>query len=208
VDQEQEPRERSFIRELIPDWRPTGEHKLRAARIAILVVVVVLTVLLLLYLIGLLFGVTLWNVLKVMAVPITVGAAVPFLNWLQRNREEKLERQRAQDEALQAYLEQMSQLLTDKERPLHRCQPSDKLSFVARSRTLTVLSRLDPERNVRVVQFLYEAGLIFSSSGVVQLSRADLREIDLSAADLRACYEPALSSPAACWRKRQANATK
>jgi hypothetical protein len=26
--------------------------------------------------------------------------------------------------------------------------------------------------------------------------------------ELRACYEPALSSPAACWRKRQANATK
>src|SRR5829696_8023906 len=24
----------------------------------------------------------------------------------------------------------------------------------------------------------------------------------------RACYEPALSIPAACWRKRQANATK
>jgi hypothetical protein len=32
--------------------------------------------------------------------------------------------------------------------------------------------------------------------------------IQLALRILRACYEPALSSPAACWRKRQANATK
>ena len=78
-----------------------------------MVVVVLLAALLLLYVIGLLFGVTLWNVLKVLAVPITVGAAVPLLNWLQKKRELEIAdrraeadregaEHRAQDEALQA----------------------------------------------------------------------------------------------------------
>ena len=60
----------------------------------------------------------------------------------------------AQDEALQEYLEQMSQMLTDKERPLRRAQPGDDLSTVARARTLTVLTRLDDDRKGTVVRFL------------------------------------------------------
>jgi sortase A len=83
VDQEQKPRERSFIRELVPDWHPTREQKLWAVRIAIVLVVV----LGILTFIGLPFGITLWEWLKLLAVPITVGAAVPLLNWLQKKRE-------------------------------------------------------------------------------------------------------------------------
>jgi hypothetical protein len=171
VEQKQNPRERSFIRELIPDWRSTREYKLRATRIAILVIGVVLTVLVLLYLIGLLFGVTLWNVFKVMAVPITVGAAVPLLNWLQKKRELEVESQRAQDAALQAYLDQMSQLLTDEDRPLHRSQQGDSLSTVARARTLTVLTRLNGERKGSVVRFLYESGVIYQEHPFLLMNR-------------------------------------
>jgi hypothetical protein len=83
VDQEQKPHERSFIRELVPDWHPTREQKLWAVRIAIVLVVV----LGILTFIGLPFGITLWEWLKLLAVPITVGAAVPLLNWLQKKRE-------------------------------------------------------------------------------------------------------------------------
>jgi hypothetical protein len=85
--------------------------------------IILLAVLLILYLVGLLFGVTVLNLLKILAVPITLGAAVPLLNWLQKKRELDVEYQRSQDEALEAYLDGMSQLLTDKERPLHRAQP-------------------------------------------------------------------------------------
>ena len=69
----------------------------------------------------------------------------------QRSLDRKIADERRQDDTLQAYLDGMSQLLTDKERPLHRAQPGDSLSTLARARTLTVLPRLDGERKGRVV---------------------------------------------------------
>ena len=69
--------------------------------------------------------------------------------------------------------------MTDRERPLHRAQPGDSLSTVARARTLTVLPKLDGERKARVVQFLYESGLIVKKRPIIDLLRADLRRADL-----------------------------
>ena len=108
----------------------------------------------------------------------------------QKQYEQTVENQRAEDAALQAYLDQMSHLLTDAERPLHRAQPGDTLSIVARARTLTVLPRLDYERNARVLQFLYESRMIAKERPVLDLRGADfsaaaLRGANLRGADLR-----------------------
>jgi len=148
--QEQKHRERSFISELVPDWRPTRGQVLWAIRIAIILVVL----LGLLTLIGLPFGITLWEWVKLLMVPAVIAAGGIWFNRQQRQRESEIAEQRAQDEALQEYLEQMSQMLTDKERPLRRAQPGDDLSTVARARTLTVLTRLDDDRKGTVVRFL------------------------------------------------------
>jgi uncharacterized protein YjbI with pentapeptide repeats len=86
---------------------------------------------------------------------------------------------------LQAYLDGMSELLSDEKRPLHRAELGDRLSTVARARTLTVLSRLDGERIGNVVQFLYESGLIFGRRPVLALRDANLRGANLRGADLR-----------------------
>jgi hypothetical protein len=51
-----------------------------------------------------------------------------WFNTQQREREQRIANDRAQDEALQAYLDQMSQLLTDKDQPLHEAQLGDSLS--------------------------------------------------------------------------------
>jgi hypothetical protein len=128
VEREQQPpRERmlSFMRELVPDKRPTREQVVWTVRITVVVVVVLLAVLLLLYGISFLFGVELMNLLKVLAVPITVGAAVPLLNWLQKKRELDVENQRAQAEALQTYLDQIGSMLLDKDRPLRLSKEGD-----------------------------------------------------------------------------------
>jgi hypothetical protein len=106
--------------------------------------------------------------------------------------------ERRQDDTLQAYLDEMSQLLTDKELPLHRAHPRDILSSVARARTLTVLPRLDDDHKARVVQFLYESdlinryrvflgesGLINKRHPIVSLRRADLYGVNLSGLALR-----------------------
>src|SRR5215211_969496 len=107
VEQEQKPRERSFISELVPDWRPTREQVLWSVRITIVVVVL----LGILTLIGLPFGITLWEWVKLLIVPAVIAAGGVWFNRQQREREIKIAEQRSQDEALQAYLDQMSQLL-------------------------------------------------------------------------------------------------
>jgi len=77
----------------------------------------------------------------------------------QRTQEARqLEGERAQDAALQAYLDQMTQLLLHED--LRTSQPDDEVRSVARARTLTVLRVLDGVRKATVVQFLYEARLI------------------------------------------------
>jgi hypothetical protein len=68
--------------------------------------------------------------------------------------------QRRQDDTLQAYLDQIGQLLLDKERPLRQWKKGDKGQTLARARTLTVLARLDGDRKGSVLQFLYESKLI------------------------------------------------
>jgi len=103
---------------------------------------------------------------------------------VQWERELKVEDQKAQDEALQAYLDQISRLLTDKERPLRRARPGDNLSALARARTLTTLTRLGGRRKRSVLQFLYEADLVIKDDVVVDLKGADLRDAHLSEADL------------------------
>jgi hypothetical protein len=113
----------------------------------------------------------------------------------QRQRELEVGGQRAQDDAAQAYLDQMSLLLLDKDRPLRDSQEGDEVRTLARARTLTVLTRLDgARRGSVVVQFLYESLLITKGHAVVALRGANLigaylgtsylRDVDLSGATL------------------------
>jgi uncharacterized protein YjbI with pentapeptide repeats len=147
-----------------------------------------------------------WNYLDVFLVPVAVAGATVWLTLAQdkrqheaeeeqdrRRREDEIirrqieldvEEQRAQDEALEAYLDEISQLLTDEKRPLSRARPGDNLSTVTRARTLTALTRLDGYRKRSVLQFLYESGLVIKARVVVDLKGADLSAANLSAANL------------------------
>jgi uncharacterized protein YjbI with pentapeptide repeats len=89
-----------------------------------------------------------------------------------------------QDDALQAYLDQIGQLLLDKDRPLRQSEEGDEEQTLARARTRTVLARLDGSRKASVVQFLYESELIATDRPVLDLSGADLSEANLSHAAL------------------------
>ena len=109
--------------------------------------------------IGYRYDITLWDWLKLLVVPVVIAGVGIWFNHQQCERELEIAERRTQDEALQAYLDVMSQLLTDEKRPLRRAQIGDSLSSVARARTLTVLPRLDGGHKGRVVQFMYEAGL-------------------------------------------------
>ena len=101
--------------------------------------------------------------------------------------ERELADQRAQDEALQAYLDQMSTLLLEKD--LRHADAGDEMLTVARARTITALGRLeDPSHKTAVMEFVTEAGLVqgslnekalFEGVPVISLSGADLSGADL-----------------------------
>jgi hypothetical protein len=104
----------------------------------------------------------------------------------QREREQAIETERAEEASLQSYLDYISRLLTDPDRPLRRTHMGDNLSVVARAQTLTVLGRLeDGDRKSSVLQFLHEAGLIDRTYPVVDLRGAILRGANLQGANLQ-----------------------
>ena len=129
---------------------------------------------------------TLWDWLNLLIVPAVLAlGGYLFTRSEDRSTQAAAER-RAQDDALQAYLDQMSDMLIpNKDQPsLYEAKLDDSLSSVARARTLTVLPRLDGDRKARVIQFLHESGLIAENHQILALRGADLSKVDLFRADL------------------------
>jgi uncharacterized protein YjbI with pentapeptide repeats len=181
VDQQQQSR-----------WRRNRGKLLWASGIAGLAVAI---------LIGLRYGITLWDWIKLLIIPAVIAGGGIWFNWQQQQRESELAEQRAQDEALQAYLDRIGNLLLDKDNPLRQSEERDDVQTLARARTLTILRRLNPGRKRSILDFLYEAGLIKAPQNecVIKLgspdfenSAADLSGADLKGAVLRFAY---LSGP-------------
>jgi Pentapeptide repeats (8 copies) len=150
---------------------------------------------------------TLWDLLQLFIVPVVLVGIGLLFEMQQAEREErraeaerKLAEQRAQDEALQAYPDQMSTLMLEKD--LRNSEEDSEVRTLARARTLTVIRRVDTSRKGEIMQFLWEADLVHrvggsapvidlggadlsgANLGFAFLSFADLREADLSRADL------------------------
>jgi hypothetical protein len=111
--------------------------------------------------------------------------------------DQKIAEQRAQDDALQAYLDQMSTLVLEKN--LHNPHQDsvfkiaagyevNKAEILARARTVTVLRRLGPKHKAQVLQFLVEAALVQNlpdrGRPVIRLVGADLQKAPLGSYDL------------------------
>jgi uncharacterized protein YjbI with pentapeptide repeats len=132
------------------------------------------------------------ELLSALAIPVVLTVAGFWFAGQQAVREEKraelereLEEERAQDEALQAYLDQMNNLLL--EHNLRTSKEDSGVRTLARARTLTVLGRLDPSRKTEVMQVLVEAELVQSVEGrgpLIRLGGANLSDVNLNDADL------------------------
>ena len=141
-------------------------------------------------------GMTLRSWLELLVVPLAL-VVISFLFTAQQDQrqqrtetqraeaEQELAGQRAQDEALQAYLSQMGSLL--KEKDLRESKEDSKVRTLARARTLTVLGRLDPSRKTAAMQYLVEAELVQRAEGrgpIIPLTGANLSGAYLPNADL------------------------
>jgi Pentapeptide repeats (8 copies) len=143
---------------------------------------------------------TLWDWLQLLLTATVTAMIAYFGQNISRQQylgQQKVEESRAQDEVLQAYLDQIGQLLLDKDRPLRQSKEGDEVSMLARARTLTALSQLDGKRKGTLIRFLSEARLIQGRPGmnrgvrgwtqqrpIIGLTSADLSDADLSDADL------------------------
>jgi uncharacterized protein YjbI with pentapeptide repeats len=133
--------------------------------------------------------------LGTLAIPIVVAVATAWFSFQQSTTQTQIEEQRAQDEALQAYFDQMSMLLLDRDLRSstedNATQESKEARTLARAQTLTVLGRVDSSRKSQVLQFLDEANLIRSVNGkdpTVALNRADLSGSNLGGAYMNAAH--------------------
>jgi uncharacterized protein YjbI with pentapeptide repeats len=151
-------------------------------------------------------------IVSALLVPLVIAVGIWAITWqldkLENQRaeaERELAQQRAQDEALQAYLDQMSQLILDRKLleveqgdPVH--EQGDPVHTLAQARTSTAILRLDAQHNESVTHFLINSGLSVRSKDSARLLRgstlsnatlsdahlpnADLGDADLSGADL------------------------
>jgi hypothetical protein len=128
---------------------------------------------------------TLWDCLQLLIVPLVLVIGGFSLTTLQDSRQRAIEDQRAQDTALQAYLDQMGNFLLEKD--LRTSKEDSEVRTLARARTLTVLARMDASRRQDVIQFLVEAELVQEVKGrepIIGLGGAQLRDVELFDTDL------------------------
>ena len=119
-------------------------------------------------------GKTVWDFLQLLIVPLMLAAIGFWFTMQQEARQQQVEDERAQqaqkienqraeaeqelakqgaqDEALQAYLDQMGNLLLEKD--LRDSERGSEVRTLARARTATVMQRLDSDRNRNVIAFL------------------------------------------------------
>ena len=148
-------------------------------------------------------GKTVWDWLQLLIVPIMLSLITVAFTWQQNERQQRIEgnrakqaqkienqsaeaerelaEQRAQDETLQAYLDQMGSLLL--ERDLHESEEGSDVRRLARARTLVVLDVLGSARQNRVLRFLEETELIQARPPdrppIISLKYASLRDFKL-----------------------------
>src|SRR5215218_7972620 len=107
-------------------------------------------------------GRTFWEWMQVLIVPFAIALFTIVFSVVQSCSQQRIEEQRSQDEALQAYLGAMTDLLLKEE--LASSEPDSVESTLARSRTLSTLDQLDGDHKRTVVIFLSEASLIWKGT--------------------------------------------
>jgi type II secretory pathway pseudopilin PulG len=138
-----------------------------------------------------------WDYLDLLIVPVAIAMGVALINWMQSERERRdqaaqqrreleLQDQRAQDDALQAYLDQLTLLLVTKQgQGLVRMKVDDEVRQVVQARSEPLLRSLNPTRRFSLILFLSVMGLLERDRPLVSLAGADLRGIDGRGAPLQ-----------------------
>ena len=140
-------------------------------------------------------GKTGWDWMELLIVPLVLAVGAFYFNYEQGRQQREMEETRAarqvdadqlraQEERLQAYLQEMGTLLIDED--LLNSEEDDETRYLARARTLAVLREAGEDQKRVVVSFLAESGLAGGRGGadpVVSLANANLAGADLVVVD-------------------------
>ena len=125
---------------------------------------------------------TFWQLVGALLIPLGGGLLIAWggfkFNQRQRERDEVIENKQAQDNAIQAYIDQMSDLLVD--RHLRSLPSGSDIHRLAEARTLEVLLGLDSERKRRPLKLVYGLGLIKNGLHIAERDGAPLDVENLS----------------------------
>jgi uncharacterized protein YjbI with pentapeptide repeats len=133
---------------------------------------------------------TLWDWLDLLIVPLFLALGAFFLDGSRKRSDQGIEKDRQRQEILDHYFDSITELLI--EGKLVGEQAFPHAQSIARSRTLTALRLLDPDRKAQLLQFLIEARLI-GKNPIISLNGADFRAANLTeavlvGAELRGAY--------------------
>jgi len=138
-------------------------------------------------------GKTLWDWLDLLIVPVVLAVGGLLFKRAERQDERAYANQRVQHEcemaldrqrenALQIYLDRMSDLLLTAN--LRESTDCAEVRAVARSRTLIALQTLNNQRKYVVLRFLCESGLVDVDNPIINMRGSDFRGVDLQRVDL------------------------
>lgn len=126
----------------------------------------------------------LWDVLQLLIVPTALAIGAFYLQETAKQRDLQIADERAKQETLNHYFDQVSALLFD--RKLRTVKEGDEARIMARARTLTALRDLDGERKGQLIRFLQEAKVIQTERPIINLRQANLNQAKLLRANLKA----------------------
>jgi uncharacterized protein YjbI with pentapeptide repeats len=122
---------------------------------------------------------TIWDWLQLLIIPIMLATGGYIFNATLSRNEQRSSQDDQQEGTLQSYLHGMSDLLLEKQ--LRTSQPNDEVRNVARAITLAALRKLNSERKLVLIRFLFESNLF----NIIKLDDADLSGILLRNITLR-----------------------
>ena len=136
-------------------------------------------------------GKTVWEVLELLIIPVTLAGIATYLDKLERKADRENFKDNQREALLQNYIEFMTKLVLEK--GLRKSKPGDEVRNIAQTKTRTTYERLDSNRNGALVKFLVSLGLVQSHGdnleptiGLegIELDKAKLGGIDMRGAIL------------------------
>jgi len=128
---------------------------------------------------------TIWDWMTALIISAVIGGGALFFTIYQANHQQDIQELQTDDVALQAYIDRMTKIMLDDNRPIRKQEPDSVVSTVVRVQTLTAMQRLDGAHNRVIITFLKESGLVDYSvpgdqeEGVLRLDKASLNGVDL-----------------------------